>query len=330
MHYNVLKIFIIMENSLTGKRVFVSTVAFSGNKFLREKLISTGAAVKFNETGKRLKSYELIEHLNLSDYAIIGLDKIDLSNLGDIKDNLKAISKYGVGLDNIDIRACQNKNIEILYSKGVNKRSVSELTIGSALMLLRNIYFTSNQLKAGNWVKKGGVELSGKKFGIIGLGNIGRDLVSLLQPFGCEIYVNDIEPDQDFIKKNNLRFSSKNEIYSNCDIISLHVPLTPKTSNMITKSQFSLMKKSVIIINNARGELINLDDLEYVMKHNLIGGAALDVYDKEPPTRSNLISFPNLVNTPHIGGNSKEAVISMGMFAIKNLINFNNEQNKNH
>lgn len=312
-----------MENKLKGKKVFVTTVAFSGNKYLREKLISTGAIVKFNDTGGRLIPEELLHGLNSSDYAIIGLDKINTSNIANISNNLKAISKYGVGLDNIDIDACEEKNIKILYSKGVNKRSVSELTIGSALMLLRNIYFTSNELKNGNWVKKGGVELSGKKFGIIGLGNIGKDLVNLLQPFGCDIYINDIDPDQEFIANNNLTFSSKEEIYRKCDIISLHVPLTKKTSNMITKSELSIMKSSGIIINTARGELINLDDLEYFLINKKIGGAALDVYDEEPPTRTELLSLPNLVNTPHIGGNSKEAVIAMGISAINNLINFN-------
>ena len=312
-----------MENKLKGKKVFVTTVAFSGNKYLREKLISTGAIVKFNDTGGRLIPEELLHGLNSSDYAIIGLDKINTSNIANISNNLKAISKYGVGLDNIDIDSCEEKKIKILYSKGVNKRSVSELTIGTALMLMRNIYFTSNELKNGNWVKKGGVELSGKKFGIIGLGNIGKDLVNLLQPFGCDIYINDIDPDQEFIANNNLIFSSKNEIYTNCDIISLHVPLTKKTSNMITKSELSIMKSSGIIINTARGELINLDDLEYFLINKKIGGAALDVYDEEPPTRTELLSLPNLVNTPHIGGNSKEAVIAMGISAINNLINFN-------
>lgn len=312
-----------MENKLKGKKVFVTTVAFSGNNYLREKLISTGAIVKFNDSGKRLSPEELIQGLNSCDYAIIGLDKINTSNIANISNNLMAISKYGVGLDNIDIDACEEKNIKILYSKGVNKRSVSELTIGTALMLLRNIYFTSNELKNGNWVKKGGVELSGKNFGIIGLGNIGKDLVNLLQPFECDIYINDIDPDQEFISNNSIIFSSKEEIYRKCDIISLHVPLTTKTSNMITKSELSIMKSSAIIINTARGELINLDDLEYFLINKLIGGAALDVYNEEPPNRIELLSLPNLVNTPHIGGNSKEAVKAMGISAIKNLINFN-------
>ena len=312
-----------MENKLIGKKVFVTTVAFSGNNYLREKLIGTGAIVKFNDTGRRLSPEELLHGLNSSDYAIIGLDMINASIIANISNNLKAISKYGVGLDNIDMYACEEKNIKVLYSKGVNKRSVSELTIGSALMLLRNIYYTSNQLKNGNWVKNGGVELSGKNFGIIGLGNIGKDLVKLLQPFGCEIYINDIDPDHNFIEKNNIIFSSKDEIFRKCDIISLHVPLTTKSSNMITKSELSIMKSSVIIINTARGELINLDDLEDFLINKKIGGAALDVYDIEPPTRMELLSLPNLVNTPHIGGNSKEAVIAMGISAINNLINFN-------
>jgi len=325
MHCNVLKTYIIMENKLKGKRVFVTTLAFCGSNFLREKLISTGATVKFNDTGRRLGPEELLYGLNSSDYAIIGLDKIDASNIKNINDNLKAISKYGVGLDNIDIDACKEKNINVLYSAGVNKRSVSELALGMALMLMRNIYFTSNELKNGNWVKKGGSELSGKNFGIIGLGNIGKDLVNLLKPFGCDIYVNDINPDQEFIANNNITFSSKDEIYRKCDIISFHVPLTAKTSNMITKSELSIMKSSAVIINTARGELIDLDDLEYFLINKQIGGAALDVYDEEPPTRSELLSLPNLVNTPHIGGNSKEAVKAMGISAINNLIHVNKD-----
>lgn len=313
-------------DSLKGKKIFVSTVAFSGNDYLKKVLSSTGAHVMYNPFGRRLSSDELIKILNEGyEYAIIGLDKITSEILSKLNGKLKVISKYGVGIDNIDIKSCNKQNIRVVTSDGVNKRSVSELALGSILSLCRNIYVTSNELKNGVWNKNGGVELSYKTVGIIGLGNIGKDLVRLLQPFNCKILVNDIAPDFEFIEKNDLILTEKEQIYSECDIISLHIPLTKLTQNLITKKELGKMKRNSILINTARGELVNLKDLEYFLKTKRIGGASIDVYDIEPPTNMDLLSIKNLINTPHIGGNSYEAVIAMGLSAIDNLINIKNE-----
>ncbi len=306
---------------MKDKKIVVTTVAFSKNQYLRDRLKSCFVNVKFNDLFKRLDRNELKEFLKDADGAIIGLDEINEEILKDLK-NLKVISKYGVGLNNIDFRATSKYNIDVVFSQGVNKRSVSELALGNILSLMRNSYITSNKLKRCEWDKNGGMQLSGKKIGVIGVGNIGKDLISLLKPFNCEIFVNDIIQQDEYYIKNNLIPVTKEEIYQNCDVITIHTPSTELTKNMINRDIFVLMKKEAYFINTARGDIVIQEDLKWALKEKIIAGAAIDVYDQEPPRDYDFISLPNLICTPHIGGNAKEAVLAMGESAIENLISY--------
>jgi D-3-phosphoglycerate dehydrogenase len=300
----------------------VTTVAFSKDQELVSKLNKAGfKKVLINIPQRRFTKDELIEFLSQCDIAIVGLDKITEEILSQVP-KLKAISKYGVGLDNIDFEACKKHDVEILHTQGVNKRSVSELALGCILNLSRNIYVTSNDLKNGNWNKSGGTQISGKTFGIIGVGHIGKDLIKLLKAFECKILVNDIIDQNDYYKANNLIESSKEDIFKKSDIITIHTPLTNDLKYLINKETLSLMKAEAIVINTARGGLINQEDLKWALKNNIIAGAAMDAYEIEPPEDKELISLPNLITTPHIGGNSKEAVNAMGLAAINNAIQF--------
>ncbi len=302
--------------------VGVTTVAFSKNDALMAQVRSIGfKKVKRNEEFKRFTQEELINYLKDCDAAIVGLDMMTDEVLEQLP-KLKVISKYGVGLNNVDLDACNKRQVQVLYPKGVNKRSVSEMALGFMLSLSRNLYVTSNLLKSNTWHKSGGFQLSGKTVGIIGVGHIGKDLVHLLKPFDCKILVNDIIDQTDYYSGNNLIHVTKEELFEQSDIISVHTPLTDKTEQLIRKDTIDLMKPSVIIINTARGEIVNLKDLKSGLMDGTIGGAALDVYDAEPPTDRELISLPNLMNTPHIGGNSQEAVMAMGEAAINNVVNF--------
>ncbi len=304
--------------------VGVTTIAFSKNVKLMDQLNSLGfKRVKKNEAGKRFSTSELVSFLKDCDVAIIGLDLITEEVLAQIP-NLKAISKYGVGLDNIDFVACKKHNVRVFYPQGVNKRSVSEMTLGFMLSLCRNLYVTSNLLKTKVWNKSGGMQLSEKTVGIIGVGHIGKDLISLLKPFNCKILVNDIIDQEEYYKANDLTFASKEEIFRNADIITVHTPLTDKTKNIINKRTLSLMKATSFVINTARGGLFNQDDLKEALIAGNIAGAAMDVYDIEPPTDSELLAIFNLINTPHIGGNSKEAIQAMGEAAIEKILDFFN------
>lgn len=308
--------FIVISDITIG----ITTVAFSKDRKLVKHIKSLGFKnVLTNVAGKRFTKYELIEFLSLCDVAIVGLDHINNEILSKVS-NLKAISKYGVGLDNIDLEACQNNNVKLLHTAGVNKRSVSELVLGCMLSLFRNIYITSNLLKNGTWQKSGGTQLSNKTIGIIGVGHIGKDLIKLLKPFASKILVNDIINQDDYYKENNLIEVSKEEIFKKSDVITIHTPLNDETKYLINKDSLKLMKTSSFVINTARGGIINQDDLKWALINNIIAGAAVDAYECEPPEDKELISLPNLINTPHIGGNAQEAVEAMAMAAIENII----------
>lgn len=306
---------------ISNLTVGVTTIAFSKNLLLVEKLKNLGFEnVKTNSNGKRLTKPELISFLSGCDIAIVGLDKINETVLTHLP-NIKLISKYGVGLDNINFKDCKKFNVQVVYSKGVNKRSVSEMVIGFMLGLSRNLYRSSNLLKNGVWEKNGGTQLSNKIVGVIGVGNIGKDLITLLKPFNCKILVNDIIDQKKYYEENNLEEVSKEYIFKNADFITFHTPLDNSTKDILNKKTFSIMKSTSFIINTARAGIINQDDLKWALKNKLIAGAAIDVYKIEPVEDKELTSISNIINTPHIGGNSIEAVEAMGLSAIENIIN---------
>lgn len=301
-------------------KIKVSTIAFSSNKRLVAELKSQFQEVEINEKGIRIHESELAEYYKDADGIIVGLEKIT-ADLLDKLPKLKIISKYGVGLDNIDLEACEARKIAIGWTGGLNKRSVAEMVLGFMLALCRNLYLTSNQLKSGGWNKNGGFQLTGKTIGIIGAGNIGRELIQLLSGFQCKILINDIVEIKD-ITASNISFVDKSTIYSESDFISIHTPLTRETENLINLDVFKKMKNSAFLINTARGLIVNENDLKYALQNEFIGGAAIDVYSEEPPTDLELLGLPNLISTPHTAGNALEAVIAMGVSAIEHLVQF--------
>jgi D-3-phosphoglycerate dehydrogenase len=296
-------------------KIAVTSKSFSKNTILIDELHQYFGEVKLNHGTKKLNDEELIEFLKDCDGAIVALEEINPKVL-DALPKLKVISKFGVGLDNIDLEYCKKKNIKIGWSGGVNKNSVAEMALGFMLMSIRNLYLSSVQLSNGNWNKNGGHSLSGKTIGIIGVGHIGKELIRILKPFNCKILVNDILDQEEYYKSNDLVEVTKEEIFKNSDIVSIHTPLTNDTRNLISKPTLTLMKNTAIIINTARGELVNLEDLKHALTSKIIKAAAIDVYDQEPPTDKELLSLDNLICTPHIGGNSQEAVLAMGRSSI--------------
>lgn len=300
----------------------ITTVAFSKNEKLIEQIKNYGFKnVYLNEPKRRFTKEELIEFLGKCDIAIVGLDKITDEVLSQVP-NLKAISKYGVGLDNIDFEACKKHNVQVLHTPGVNKRSVAEQALACMLMLSRNLFVTANDLKRGDWNKSGGTQVTAKIIGVIGVGNIGKDLISLLKPFGCKILVNDIIDQKEYYEKNDLIESTKEDIFKNADIITVHTPLTPELKYLINKESLSMMKTSAVVINTARGGIVDQNDLKWALQNNIIAGAAIDAYEIEPPEDQEFVNIPNLIATPHIGGNAKEAVEAMGQASINNIVEF--------
>lgn len=299
-------------------KILALSPSFSKHKTLQKEFLSAFPNGQLNIAGHRFSEQELIEYIQDADAIILGLEEINDRVLSACP-NLKIISKYGVGLNNIDVEACRNRGVQIGWTGGVNRLSVAEMTLGYMLMLCRNLYITSNELKNGVWNKSGGFQLSGKTVGIIGIGHIGKELIRLLQPFRCTILVNDIIDQTDYYKEYSLIEVTKEELYMRSDIITIHTPLDDMTNKMINLSVFEQMKSSAFILNSARGGIIDENDLKFALENHLISGAAIDAYVEEPPSDMELLKLPNLICTPHIGGNAIEAVEAMGMSAIHHL-----------
>lgn len=310
---------------MDAMRVKVSTVAFSKNAFLVDALQKEFPNAVVNSDGIRFNESQLVNYFRDADAAIVGLEPITPQLLDQLP-SLRMIAKFGVGLDNIDLAACAQRNVRVGWTGGVNKQSVAEMTLGFMLMLCRNLYTTSNELKKLTWNKNGGVSLSGKTIGIIGFGHIGQQLVQLLAPFNCTILVNDIADISNDVKDKSIQIVSKEALYAASDIITIHTPLTNETRNLFNKEVFNQMKSSAFVINTARGGIIDEKDLADALQKNIIAGAALDVFATEPPSDEALLSLPNLICTPHIGGNAYEAVVAMGVSAIEHLVSFRNSQ----
>ena len=250
---------------------------------------------------------------------VVGREPVNKDVL-EVLNELEVVSKYGVGIDNVATEDLQNLGVDFYCEMGVNSQSVAEFTLGLMLGLSRNVCRASSLLSHGIWKKDGGRNLSGSKVGIIGCGNIGSKVARLTSAFACDLYINDIVDKTDFCQKNNFSFVGLDELLQKSDFVTLHVPLTRKTHGFIDLSRLRLIGDKGYLINTSRGEVVVQDHLKKALKNSYLAGAALDVYDGEPLTDSELYENPRFIGTPHIAGNSREAVLSMGKAAIRGVV----------
>jgi phosphoglycerate dehydrogenase-like enzyme len=301
-------------------KVAVTSRSFSKHLVLRTKLLEQYSNVKFNDTGLSLSGESLIEFLSGYDKAIIALEEVN-DNLLSALPELKVIGKFGVGLDKIDLNAMHRHGIKLGWKGGVNKRSVSELVVSAAISLLHRTVFASAEVGHGEWYQIKGRQLSECTVGIIGCGHIGKDLVNLLKPFNCNILSHDILDFPEFHRKNEVKAVALEELLSESDVVTLHLPLDTSTINIMNRERLKMMKDGAILINLARGGLIDEGALVECLKSNKLSGAALDVFAKEPPILSAFSELDNILITPHIGGSTEEAILAMGLAAIDGLDN---------
>mgnify|MGYP001176185320 CR=1 FL=1 len=312
-----------LKHSILRPKVAVSSVSFGKSATLRKELLQIFPNSFFNENDQLLFEKELISFISDADALIVGVETINDSIL-EYTPELKIISKYGVGLDSIDQKSLARRKIYLGWEGGINRRSVSELTLCFMLGLCRNVFSSGFKLKNLEWNKNGGHQLSGKIIGILGCGHIGSDVVRLLSPFNCKVLVRDIIDKSDFCRKQGAFEVNMEEMIEKSDIISLHVPLTKMTYKMVDKGFLKKMKPTCFLVNTCRGNVVDQSALKIALDQKIIAGAALDVFAEEPIKDPKLLSLPNLMVTPHIGGNTKEAVEIMGRAAIKHLSAFFN------
>jgi len=309
-----------MKSKTKKNQVAVTSRSFSKHSVLREELLKKYPDAKFNDEGLSLSGDSLVSYLAGYDKAITALEKIDHEVISKLPE-LKVLSKYGVGVDMIDFKALKEYGVKFGWVGGVNKRSVSELVVSFAVSLLHRTIFANSEVKSGKWYQVKGRQLSGCTVGVIGCGHIGKDTIKLLKPFGCKILSTDILGFPEFYKEYDVKAVGIEELLSRSDVVTLHLPLDDSTKNIINNERLELMKEDAILINLARGGLIDEKALKIRLKNGKLGGVALDVFAIEPPTDPEFFNLDNVLITPHIGGSTEEAILAMGMAAIDGLDN---------
>lgn len=297
--------------------VAVSSRSFSKDPVLRQYIKNHFRHVKFNDKGVKLVDEELVDFLCGANRAIIGLEKIDKLLISKLPE-LKAICKMGTGIDKVDCDELNRRKIFFSATPGLNKRSVSELVLGLILTLLRQLKKVNTLVCQGIWSQPMGRLLSNKTVGIIGYGDIGQDLSKLLSVFDCKCLVYDvrvIKPLVASVKQVNLDI-----LLSYSDIVTLHIPLLPENFHFIGHDEFLKMKKGSVLINTARGGLVDEHELYLALKNGLLASAAVDVAENEPFVSEKLLMLDNVFVTSHIGGSTREVIQSMGKKAVDVLI----------
>ena len=234
--------------------------------------------------------------------------KLTSNILADCK-NLKVVGRAGVGVDNVDLDTATKNKILVMNTPLGNLEATAELTIGLMFSLYRHIHLANQSTHDGKWEKSKfmGTELKGKTLGIVGFGNIGQRVAEMASVIGMNIITNSNSASDEDLSKLGASKVSTEQLLTDSDIVSLHTKLNDDTKNMLNKTSIATMKSSAVIINCARGGLINEADLKDCLNNDVIAGAAIDVYEKEPATENVMFGAKNLLLTPHLGASSKEA-----------------------
>jgi len=238
---------------------------------------------------------------------------------------LKLVGRAGVGLDNVDLDTAEKKGVRVFNTPEAPAEAAAELTVGLMLALARSIPSADRAMKEGRWIKKDlmGWELKGKTLGTIGLGNVGERVAKLAKAFGMKILITKrTPPDPALLKELEAEFVSLHELLKRSDVVTIHVPFTPQTRYMIGEKELQLMKKGAYLINTARGAVVDEKALLKALQSQRLRGAALDVYEVEPPTNWTLMRLPNVVCTPHIGAQTEEAQKSASVLIAEKIIGF--------
>lgn len=299
-------------------RVAVASRSFSRHPVLRAELLEKYPDVTFNDEGVSLSGSGLIAFAEGHQRVITALEKLDAAFFAALP-ALEVVSKYGVGYDMIDLAAMADHGVRLGWTGGTNRRSVSELMISAAIALLRHVPKANREVLDGTWRQHKGRYLSERTVGIVGCGHIGKDLAPLLRAFGCRVLAHDILDFPDFYAANDVTPVGLEELLRRSHVVTLHLPLDDSTSNILNADRLAMMREDAILINMARGGLVDEAALKAMLVDGRLASAAFDVFATEPPEDPDLLRLPNFLATPHIGGSAEEAILAMGRAAIDGL-----------
>lgn len=294
---------------MASKKIVITPRGFAKCGLENAKIIrDAGFDLVYNDTGLAYTKEEFYEITNDADGVVVGVELIDRDYI-DKHPKLKAVVKFGVGTDNIDVEYCKEKGIFVGRTVGSNARSVAETAISFVIADSKNLFEGISNTREQGWAKMTGYEILGKTIGIVGFGAIGRKVAQMAGGLGMKVIVYDAYGiDRAVADSLNAEIVDMNKIIEESDFISLHVPLTKETENMISAKELGQMKSNAVLINTARGGVVNEADLFEALKNKVIKAAYFDVFSSEPPKKDEpLLTLPNFYLTPHIASRSEEA-----------------------
>jgi D-3-phosphoglycerate dehydrogenase len=284
-----------------------------------DMLKQRGCEVVLNPYGRILDKAEMKELIRDADAVIVGVDPLDADVLS-AASRLKVISKYGVGTDNIDQTFAASKGIEVAVAAGANTDAVADYTLALMLAVARRIVPIDQGCRRMDWQKQTAVDVWGKTVGLIGLGAIGKGVARRAKGFDMRVLAYDLYQDPEYAARNGIEYVSLDRLLRESDFISLHLPLTEQTHHIIGPAEFEKMKPTAVLVNTARGGLIDEAALLRVLRENRIWGAGIDVFSQEPPEEKELLQLGNIVIGSHTAASTYQAIENMGVMAAENVL----------
>lgn len=305
---------------MPSKRIAVTPPMLADQPRLFDPLTARGFIVDINAGPYPLDDHGLAEFIDEAVAAIVGLGQASAEFFAACPD-LRIFARNGVGIDNVDLDAATERGVLVTAPLGANSTSVAELTIGLLVTLVRRVIPNHNRVQQHDiWKREAGVELAGKTLGIIGLGRIGKKVATRALAFEMQVIANDIEPDTAFASAHGIPFVSKEELYSQADVVSLHVPLTPLTHHLLNEETIAQMKSGAYLVNTARGRVVDPAALATALDRGHIAGTALDVHSEEGQIDEPLRGRSNVITTTHLGAYTRAALRRTAELAMQSII----------
>jgi D-3-phosphoglycerate dehydrogenase / 2-oxoglutarate reductase len=297
----------------------MSAVAFTARSFRQvhgehqELLRATGLPVRYAEADRPLGEDELVELVRGCWGLIVGVDPVSAAVLD--AGPLQVVVRFGSGTDNVDLEAARRRGVRVADTPGANARSVAELAIGLLLALARHLVLHDREVRSGSWSRHTGIELAGRRLGVVGYGAVGRQVAGIARAIGMEVAATD-----PMVREADVPLVDLETLLAASDAVTLHAPLADDTRGMIGAAELGRMQRQALLINTSRGGLVDERALAEALAAGRIRGAAFDTFEREPPEGSRLLELDNFVASPHAGGATVEAVTRAGVAAVRALL----------
>jgi phosphoglycerate dehydrogenase-like enzyme len=297
----------------------MSAVAVTARSFRQvpgehqELLRATGLPVRFPEADRPLDERELVELVRGCWGLIVGVDPVTAAVLD--AGPLQVVVRFGTGTDNIDLAAARSRGVKVSSTPGANARSVAELTIGLLLALARHLVVHDREVRSGSWSRHPGMELTGRRLGVVGYGAVGHEVAGIAAALGMKVVATDPA-----VRDADVPLVDLETLLTSSDAVTLHVPLTDDTRGMIGAAQLARMRPQALLVNTARGGLVDERALAQALAAGRLGGAAFDTFEREPPAASPLLALDNFIASPHAGAATVEAARRTGVAAVHELL----------